>query len=39
LDTRVAVEIGKSKGTITIDFADRNDLARIIATIRGRNND
>ena len=36
LDTRVAVEIGKSKGTITIDFADRNDLARIIATIRGR---
>jgi ParB family chromosome partitioning protein len=36
LDTRVLVEIGKSKGTITIDFADRNDLARIIATIRGR---
>jgi ParB family chromosome partitioning protein len=37
LDTRVSVELGKSKGTITIDFADRNDLARIIATIRSRN--
>ena len=36
LDTRVEVEIGKAKGTITIEFADRNDLARIIATIRGR---
>jgi ParB family chromosome partitioning protein len=38
LDTRVNVEMGKAKGTITIDYADNNDLARIMATIRARKN-
>jgi len=30
LDTRVRVEVGKGKGTISIDFADVDDLARIM---------
>lgn len=30
LDTRVKVLIGKNKGHITIDFADEDDLARIL---------
>ena len=29
LDTRVSVELGKSKGKITIEFADLEDLNRI----------
>jgi ParB family chromosome partitioning protein len=35
LDTRVRVEIGRSKGRITVEFADVEDLARIVATIAG----
>lgn len=34
LDTRVRIELGKSKGTITIEVADAEDLARIAAAIR-----
>jgi ParB family chromosome partitioning protein len=33
LDTRVAVEVGKGKGRITIDFADLEDLERIMNTL------
>jgi ParB family chromosome partitioning protein len=29
LDTRVSVELGKSKGKIIIEFADKEDLRRI----------
>ncbi|HVU71456.1 MAG TPA: ParB/RepB/Spo0J family partition protein [Mycobacteriales bacterium] len=35
LDTRVKVEIGKGKGTITIGFGDVDDLVRITAIING----
>ena len=33
LDTRVKIEIGKSKGRIVIDFATVEDLARIVSII------
>lgn len=33
LDTRVRVELGRSKGRITIEFASLEDLARIVATM------
>jgi ParB family chromosome partitioning protein len=35
LDTRVKVEIGKGKGSITIGFADVDDLVRITSIING----
>jgi ParB family chromosome partitioning protein len=35
LDTRVSVDIGKGKGSITIGFADVDDLVRITAIING----
>lgn len=35
LDTRVKVMIGKNKGHITIDFADQEDLARILTLFPG----
>lgn len=34
LDTRVNVQIGKSKGKITIEFAGEEDLDRILAVLR-----
>lgn len=36
LDTRVAVEIGKGKGKIVIEFAGSEDLARIVDLIEKR---
>jgi ParB family chromosome partitioning protein len=33
-DTRVVIELGKSKGKITIEFADEEDLARITKLLR-----
>jgi ParB family chromosome partitioning protein len=33
LDTRVAVEVGRGKGTITITFADLDDLQRIMTQL------
>ena len=35
LDTKVKVEIGKGKGSITIGFADVDDLVRIASIING----
>lgn len=35
LDTSVKVMIGKNKGHITIDFADQDDLARILTLFAG----
>lgn len=35
-DTRVKVDIGKSKGRITIEFATGEDLDRIVAILDGR---
>ncbi len=34
LDTRVTIELGKSKGKITIEFADEEDLKRITQILR-----
>lgn len=34
LDTRVSVQIGKSKGRITIEFAGEDDLDRILNVVR-----
>ncbi|WP_232549247.1 ParB/RepB/Spo0J family partition protein [Propioniciclava soli] len=34
LDTRVAVQIGKNKGKITIEFAGEDDLERILTVLR-----
>jgi len=34
LDTRVTIELGKSKGKITIEFADEEDLQRITQILR-----
>jgi ParB family transcriptional regulator, chromosome partitioning protein len=34
LDTRVTIELGKSKGKITIEFADEEDLHRITQILR-----
>ncbi len=34
LDTRVTIEMGKEKGKITIEFADREDLERITKIIK-----
>ncbi|MFL6159560.1 MAG: ParB/RepB/Spo0J family partition protein [Marmoricola sp.] len=39
LDTRVKVTMGKSKGTIAIEFASLGDLERIVAVIDPRNRD
>ncbi|MFL6107378.1 MAG: ParB/RepB/Spo0J family partition protein [Marmoricola sp.] len=39
LDTRVKVTVGKSKGTIAIEFASLGDLERIVAVIDPRNRD
>ncbi|WP_051426547.1 ParB/RepB/Spo0J family partition protein [Jiangella gansuensis] len=45
LDTRVKVDLGRSKGKVTIEFASIDDLERIVSTIDpsmhvpGRNND
>ena len=37
LDTRVRVEMGRSKGRIVIDFATAEDLDRIVSlTVRGQ---
>jgi ParB family transcriptional regulator, chromosome partitioning protein len=33
LDTRVKVNLGRSKGKVTIEFASIEDLERIVATI------
>jgi ParB family chromosome partitioning protein len=33
-DTRVVIELGKSKGKITIEFADEEDLARIAQLLK-----
>ncbi|MFZ2625853.1 MAG: ParB/RepB/Spo0J family partition protein [Propionibacterium sp.] len=35
LDTRVKVMIGRNKGHITIDFADQEDLSRILTLFKG----
>ncbi|HEX6232590.1 MAG TPA: ParB/RepB/Spo0J family partition protein [Jiangellaceae bacterium] len=35
LDTRVKVDLGRSKGKVTIEFASIEDLERIVATIGG----
>lgn len=35
-DTRVKVSIGRKKGHITIDFADEDDLQRIVAMLNSR---
>ena len=35
-DTRVRVNIGRSKGKITIEFATGEDLDRIVAILDGR---
>jgi len=35
LDTRVHVRGGKTHGTITIDYADSDDLARLVTTMTG----
>lgn len=37
LETRVKVELGKSKGKVTIEFASLSDLDRIVAIIDPRN--
>jgi ParB family chromosome partitioning protein len=37
LDTRVKVKLGKSKGTVVIDFASLGDLERIVNIIDPRN--
>ena len=34
LDTRVQVTMGRTKGRVTIEFAGRDDLDRILATLR-----
>lgn len=36
LQTRVNLQVGKSKGKVTIEFADSDDLARITKLIAGR---
>ncbi|QDP94749.1 ParB/RepB/Spo0J family partition protein [Microlunatus elymi] len=36
LETRVRVDVGKSRGKITIDFATAEDMERIVALIDGR---
>jgi len=36
LDTRVHVRSGKTHGTITIDYADSDDLARIVSLVTGK---
>lgn len=36
LQTRVNLQVGKSKGKVTIEFADSDDLARITKIIAGR---
>ena len=33
LETRVRVQLGRSKGTVTIDFASLEDLDRIVTVI------
>jgi ParB family chromosome partitioning protein len=33
LDTRVKVDLGRSKGKVTIEFASIDDLERIVAVI------
>jgi ParB family chromosome partitioning protein len=33
LDTRVKVDLGRSKGKVTIEFASIDDLERIVGTI------
>jgi ParB family chromosome partitioning protein len=33
LDTRVKVDLGRSKGKVTIEFASIDDLERIVSTI------
>ena len=37
LETRVKVDLGKSKGKITVEFASLEDLRRIIDVIDPRN--
>jgi ParB family chromosome partitioning protein len=39
LDTRVKVDLGRSKGKISIEFASLTDLERIVAVIDPRNRD
>jgi ParB family chromosome partitioning protein len=39
LDTRVKVDLGRSKGKVTIEFASIDDLERIVATIGARSSD
>jgi ParB family chromosome partitioning protein len=39
LDTRVKVDLGRSKGKISIEFASLSDLERIVAIIDPRNRD
>ncbi len=34
LDTRVRVEVGRGRGKITVEFADEEDLARILGQLR-----
>lgn len=35
LDTRVSINMGKTKGKLTVEFASRDDLDRILRTIGG----
>ena len=35
LETRVKVDVGRSKGRITIEFATLEDLARIASLVEG----
>ncbi len=37
LDTRVKVDLGRSKGKISIEFASLSDLERIVSIIDPRN--
>lgn len=37
LETRVRVDLGKSRGRITIDFATEEDMERIVGLIQSRN--
>jgi ParB family chromosome partitioning protein len=36
LETRVKIDVGRSKGKVTIEFASLEDLARIAAIVEGR---
>jgi ParB family chromosome partitioning protein len=36
LETRVKVDVGRSKGRITIEFASLEDLERIVDVVKGR---